>query len=78
MRLIDVKRVFETNPAVKIVSSEAEKFAYDVQGYRREVWIDKDRYGFDCVVLSTPADVIYINSLDGLRNFVSRLGRFDN
>lgn len=78
MRLIDVKRVFETNPAVKIVQSEETKFTYEVQGYRREVWIDKDRYGFDCVVLSTPADVIYINSLDGLRNFVSRLGKFDN
>lgn len=76
--MIDVKRVFETNPAVKIVSSEAEKFAYDVQGYRREVWIDKDRHGLDRIVLATPAGVIYLGSLDDLRVFVNWLGKFDN
>lgn len=78
MRLIDVKRVFETNPAVKIVHSEEAKFAYDVQGYRREVWLDQDRHGLDRIVLATPAGVIYLSSLDDLRIFINWLGKFDN
>lgn len=74
MKLIDVKQVFEFNPAVKIVSGDEAKFAYEVQGYRREVWLSKDRYGLDRIVLATPADVIYLNSLDELGVFVSLLG----